>query len=172
MFYICRDKGRRITVQRGHARVIETPQGPVREVVPAKRVEFIPISGPAWVTRALPERYGRNAAEGCFDSSGAKYRENLTEQEADEFLVNHKDYGIDFVAIDGDGKPISPSEWNSPMRRSDPFLTASGEGKYCELCDKQLDVRGVKGHVNSAAHLASLEKAEKKQLSRTRGARA
>jgi len=172
MHFISRDKGRKIVARHADIKLQSTVQGMFQVEVKPAFIIFRPMRHGGWKTSALPQMYGREMAEGEFDSSRAKMRPGLTEHEADEFLLKHKDYGIDFVAMDDDGKPIAASDWDRSTKRSEPFLSPSGKGVYCELCEKQLDGRGMHKHLESNAHMTLLAEAEQKQVAKTRGARA
>ena len=162
MFFLLRDKGRDISIPTPEYKVIQTDTGSVTVRNPMKRIIFKPLTGKGWKTTALPVKYGREDCEGYFDSQFSKMRPHVEEEEAIEFLMNHKDYGVDFIAINDDGKAIlTLDEWETPAKRSEPYLTDSGEGKFCSLCEKQLDTRGLHKHLESKTHLDLLVAAEK-----------
>lgn len=171
MLFISRDKGRTFFLPHDEYEVIQTNSGAVTIKKPLQRIVFLPYNGKGFVTSALPVKHGRDRAEGYFNSGVAKTRPNVTQDEAEAFLMDHKDYGTDFVAIGDDGKSLTPLEWNSPAHRSEPFLTDSGEGKHCQLCKKQVDIRGLHKHIESKAHMALLAQAEKLVVSNLQGER-
>ena len=168
MFYISRDNGRRIFIPHPTVELKNTNKGSVAVGIPQKWIWFKPIAGDGYVTNALPNRDGRNKAEGFFESDNSRFRRGLTEEEADEFLMNHKDYGVDFVAM-VDGRAINPLEWDDPAHRSGPFLTDSGAGKQCSRFDKQVDIRGLHKHIESKAHLGLLLETERSMRMRAVG---
>ena len=166
MFFICRDKGRRIVVSAQRQETFSTAQGPQTKFYPGQCIIFKPISGQGFVTVALPKKGMRDRAEGFWESEVAKTRPGLTKEEAEKYLANHKDYGVEFIAIGKKGEPLIAGEWSDPAKRSEPYLTPSGSGMHCRLCDRQLPLRGLSTHLKSKKHVAFLIKAEEEGLPR------
>jgi len=166
MFFICRDKGRRIVVSAERKELITTPQGPQDRHFSSKSIIFKPIAGDGYVTSALPQKGMREKAEGFWESEVAKTRPGLSQEEAENFLANHKDYGVEFVAIGKRGEPLTSGEWSDPVKRSEPYLTPSGDGVYCQLCERQLPNRGLPAHLKAKKHVDLLIAAEESQLPR------
>ena len=165
MFFISRDKGQSFFLPQHEYEVIQTDAGTSVTIRnPLKQIIFRPFSGPGFATNALPLKHGRERAEGYFDSTVEKYRPHVEQEEAEDYLFNHKKYGVDFIAIGEDGKAMASLEWKSPAHRSQPFLSASGSGVHCALCDKQVDKKGLHKHLDSAAHIERLEEVERNEI--------
>jgi hypothetical protein len=169
MLFICRDKGRRIVVSAERQEMYSTKEG----VHGSSYILFRPWEGKGFVTSALPRKGMRERAEGFFESENPNYRPGLTQEEAERFLANHKDYGREFVAIGKKGETLGSGEWldpgkrsEAPGKRSEAYLTPSGAGVFCQLCDRQLENRGLSRHITSKKHVEFLEKAEEEGLPR------
>lgn len=164
MLFICRDKGRRIVVSAERQEMYSTKEGPQVKVHSSSCIIFRPLAGDGFVTSALPQKGMRDRAEGFFESEVPRNRPGLTQEEAERFLANHKDYGREFVAIGTAGEALGSNEWLDPVKRSQVYLTPSGSGLYCELCERQLPKRGIDQHLKSKSHVALLIKAEEENL--------
>lgn len=165
MFFICRDKGLRIVARHATSELVQVGSMLKEVTTGVAWIKFRPIAGDGYVTPALPAKYGRNKAEGFFESENKKFRPGLSEAEANQFLLKHKNYGIDFVAIDGEtGMVLDSAILGDPSERSKIFFSPSGDGVHCELCSQQVHARGVTNHVKSAKHMENLEKAESESV--------
>jgi hypothetical protein len=171
MFFVSRDRGQSFFLPQHEYKVIQTDSGSVTVKVPLKQIAFEPFSegSGGFKTPALPVKYGREAAEGWFDSKYSRMRKNVEQDEAEEFLLSHKMYGIDFVAIGDDGKAIDPLAMETPAKRSERFLSESGDGVHCALCEKQVNKKGLHKHIESHAHMNRLEEAEQHQVRKMSG---
>jgi hypothetical protein len=166
MLFICRDKGRRIVVSAERQEMYSTKEGPQVKVHGSSYILFQALAGDGYVTTALPRKGMRERAEGFFESENPRMRPGLTKDEAERFLANHKDYGREFVAIGKKGETLGSGEWLDPGKRSEAYLTPSGAGVFCQLCDRQLENRGLSRHITSKKHVEFLEKAEEEGLPR------
>lgn len=168
MFFISRDKGLEIVARHATSKLVQVGAQLQSVETPVTWIKFRPVSADGYVTAHLPQMYGRNKAEGFFESDKAKYRAGITEQEADAFLLNHEDYGINFVAVDEDGVVIDLVAAGSVTQRSQIYLVPSGDGVYCKLCSQQLKNRGVNKHLNGQKHIDNLEEEESKNVNAIR----
>jgi len=169
MFFISRDKGLKIVARHATEKLVQVGAQLQEVKTTAAWIKFRPVARDGYVTAALPQMYGRNKAEGYFESENAKYRAGISEQEADAFLLKNKNYGINFVAVDEDGVVIDLVGAGTVAQRSQLHLVPSGDGVHCKLCDQQLKPRGVNKHVNGQKHIDLLEQEESKNVNAIRG---
>ena len=167
MFFICRDKGLRIVARHATSELVQVGSMLKEVTTGVAWIKFRPIAGDGYVTPALPQKYGRAKAEGFFESENPKFRPGLSEAEANQYLLKHKNYGVDFVAIDGEtGMVLDSSIMGDPVERSKVFFSPSGDGVHCDLCSQQVKVRGIRRHVDGAKHMENLEKAESESVNK------
>ena len=151
MLFLSRLKAPRYIIESEDRKIVTTNGRDEIFRVPAKRLLFKPLGVGSIKTSALPKRNGSSEAWGKLDTAVAKQRPGMTEEEADNALFSHPKYGKDFFALGDDGKPLVSDEM---------YIQPSGRGKYCALCDQQLENRGVPSHLRSQAHKANLAEKE------------
>lgn len=169
MFFVSRDRGQSFFLPQHEYQVIQTDTGSVTIRNPLKQIFFKPFGAEGFQTSAIPTKYGRDRAEGWFDSKHDRLRPHVEQEEAEEFLLNHKQYGVDFVAIGEDGKALGRLALETPAKRSERFLSASGDGVHCSLCEKQVNKMGLHKHIEGKIHMRNLENFEENQVQQLSG---
>jgi hypothetical protein len=140
------------------------------KVFPGLSIQFVDVS-PGYPEELLPAHYGQNRAQGRFDTRiDLPEREmklyDVTEEEVIEYLDTHRQNAANdepgekiFVRIDNQAEVLNEDSYIVPYGDSD------STERWCNLCEKVVDVRGLPKHREGKTHTELLALAEKEALS-------
>ena len=143
MIFISTHSGQEYILRHTRREVLETADmGKITQVKEGIRVKFKALTTP-FETTLLPTRNGSNAARGILDSKVAAYQTGLTEQEIIDYLLNHRMYGVQHVAVEDDAGEVDIDEAKFFVSQEDGTI-------FCKLCQKIIKTpQGVNGLLRS-----------------------
>lgn len=153
MLFLSREKSPSYLYLSGGVNFIETLQGMQRKTTQPKWLKFEALNAPIFAPGLPGKGVHPNEAWGQLYSEraakGIKEQQNAVE----EFLLEHEDYGIEFIAV----QEQSGSEQDFA---DDQMIVSQGDkgAFYCKLCEKSLgSAQAVNGHKTANKHIEMRE---------------
>lgn len=153
MMFHSRGKSPALLYRTGGVRYIDTPQGAQRVVVRPKWIKFQAMNAPIFQPGLPGKGSHANEAWGALNTELVANQIDEPEEEIIEYLKNHVDYGIQFLAVSeetGTETDLVDSEMIIPSGKK---LKSKPQTFFCKLCEKSLSSpQAVNGHKTSQKH--------------------
>jgi hypothetical protein len=157
MIFLSMDKGLEFVAQPMRYKYHNMADGSVdKQEIPGKFIRFSPLT--TKMEWPLSPVHGRTKAEGIFNSESTRARPNMTKEEAENFLLDHRFYGVTMIGYGANGKVYGTGEDAIP---EDRIIVLSGDGYFCKICKQQLASRGRHNHPKSKQHQRLLDGLER-----------
>jgi hypothetical protein len=153
MMFLSREKSPSLLYRSGNVEYIDAPHGKFPVTKAPKWIKFQALNAPIFAP-GLPSRnsakpneaWGQLNSERCADLLGEDAKE------IEQFLLTHRDFGLEWVAVDQETG--SETDFvNNQMIIAQKDAEDGSEGYYCKLCEKYLaSAQAVNGHKTSNKH--------------------